>query len=236
LQAPLATNVGFWGCLTKIYNNMKWSEQTWETIEPIYKRILELPFLHELMDGTLPLKKFYFYLRQDAIYLSEYGKVLAGIACRLENPQHRHAFLHFSADTITVEAALHESYLKDAPTAPYKGASPSCLLYTGFLSKQLLAYPIETALAAVLPCFWIYQKVGDYIVAHQTKSNNPYQPWIDTYGNENFARTVQKAIDICDAAAEVSKLKTEMTEAFVYASKMEWMFWDSAYRMEEWPV
>lgn len=215
---------------------MKWSEQTWETIEPIYKRILELPFLNELMNGTLPMEKFYFYLHQDAIYLSEYGKVLSGIATRLENPQHRYAFMHFAADTITVESALHESYLKNAPMSLYKGPSPSCLLYTGFLSKQLLCYPVETALAAVLPCFWIYKKVGDYIVAHQTKGNNPYQTWIDTYGSEEFALTVQNAIAICDAEAECSSLKVEMAEAFVYASRMEWMFWDSAYRLEEWPL
>ena len=47
---------------------------------------------------------------------------------------------------------------------------------------------------------------------------------------------VEKAIAICDQIAEKSNLKVEMTEAFTYASKMEWMFWDSAYRLEKWPV
>jgi Putative transcription activator len=215
---------------------MKWSEQAWKSIEPVFNRIAELPFLKELIDGSLPAEKFYFYLRQDAIYLSEYGKVLAGIAMRLENPQYRDAFLHFSADTIAVESALHEFYLQSAPATNYQGPSPSCLLYTGFLSKQWICYPIETALAAVLPCFWIYQKVGDYIVSHQRPGHNPYQAWIDTYGSEDFARTVDKAIAICDETAENSTLKAEMTEAFAYAAKMEWMFWDSAYRLEEWPV
>jgi len=204
--------------------------------EPLYSKVLELPFLHELMNGSLPREKFYFYLQQDAIYLSEYGKVLAGIASRLPNPRHREAFLNFAGDTIMVESVLHESYLKDAPQVSYSGSSPACLLYTGFLSKQLLCYPIETALAAVLPCFWIYQKVGDHILGHQTKGNNPYQAWIDTYGGEAFALTVEKAIAICDEVAENSMLKTEMTEVFLMASRMEWMFWDSAYRMETWPV
>ena len=215
---------------------MKWSEQAWRDTEPVYRKILELPFLHELMDGSLPREKFYFFLQQDAIYLSEYGKILAGIASRLENPRYREAFLHFAGDTIAVESALHASYLKDAPHASYEGASPSCLLYTGFLSKQLLCYPIETVLASVLPCFWIYEKVGDHIVRHQTKGNNPYQAWIDTYGSMEFVLAVEKAIAICDEAAENSSLKAEMTEAFLYASRMEWMFWNSAYRMETWPV
>lgn len=216
---------------------MNWSEQAWSSIESINHEIKQLPFLHELMEGTLPMEKFYFYLRQDAIYLAEYGKILASIGTKLEDTAQRTTFLQFAAETVAVEAALHESYLKNAPAAAYKGASPSCLLYTGFLAKQLSFYPIETALASVLPCFWIYKMVGDHILAHQTTAENPYQPWIDTYGSEGFAGSVRKAIAICDAAAaQAPHLQNAMTEAFVYTSKMEWMFWDSAYRMEQWAV
>ncbi len=215
---------------------MTWTEKAWQASESIYNKILELPFLHELMNGTLSEDKFFFYLNQDAMYLAEYGKILAGIASRLADGDQRAAFLGFSNDAIAVESALHAFYLKDAPKVKYKGPSPSCLLYTGFLSKQLLCYPIETALAAVLPCFWIYQKVGDYIIEHQTKGENRYQNWIDTYGGEEFAAAVNKALKICDAVADGSSLQDEMTEAFQYACKMEWMFWDSAYRMEEWSV
>lgn len=215
---------------------MKWSEKAWNASEPIYKNILELPFLKELMNGTLPREKFYFYLQQDAIYLSEYGKILAGLATRLTDLKQREAFLSFSSTTMVVESALHASYLKDAPEPLYKGTSPTCLLYTGFLSKQLLYYPVETALGAVLPCFWIYKEVGDYVIAHQNKNDNPYQAWIDTYAGPEFAEDVAKAVAICDEVAEKSTLQPEMTEAFQYASKLEWMFWDSAYHMENWPV
>ncbi|MCW3786978.1 TenA family protein [Plebeiibacterium sediminum] len=215
---------------------MSWTEKAWKASESIYNKILELPFLHELMNGTLPEEKFYFYLNQDAIYLSEYGKILAGIATRLSNSDHRAAFLGFSTDTIAVESALHAFYLKDAPKVDYSGPSPSCLLYTGFLSQQLLCCPVEVAIAAVLPCFWIYQKVGDYILEHQTTSENRYQTWIDTYGGEEFAAAVTKALEISNTVAENSVLQDQMTEAFQYACKMEWMFWDSAYRKEDWPV
>lgn len=216
---------------------MNWSEQAWASIASINHEIKQLPFLREMMNGTLPMEKFYFYLRQDAIYLAEYGKILATIGTKLEDSAQRTTFLQFAAETVAVEVALHESYLKNAPAAAYKGASPSCLLYTGFLAKQLAFYPIETALAAVLPCFWIYKMVGDYILENQSTSENPYQPWINTYGSEGFAGSVRKAIAICDAAAAQSpQLQSAMTEAFVYASKMEWLFWDSAYRMEEWAV
>jgi len=215
---------------------MKWSEITWNASEPIYRKILELPFLTELMNGTLPIEKFYHYLHQDAIYLSEYGKIMAGIASKLNNAKHRNTFLLFAEDSIAVELSLHETFLRDAPAMSYPGPSPCCLLYTGYLSYLLHFSTVEQILAGILPCFWIYQKVGEYILENQTKDHNPYQQWIDTYSGEDFAKMVILAIDICDAVASKSQQTSEMTESFIYAAKMEWMFWDSAYNLETWPV
>ncbi len=214
---------------------MKWSEQTWITCEPVYDRILELPFLKELMNGKLQSGKFYHYIQQDAIYLAEFGKVMAGIASKLNHAKHRDTFLLFAKDSIAVELSLHENFLKDAPPSSFTKASPACLLYTGYLASLLHFSPVELVLAGILPCFWIYQKVGEYILEHQHKPN-PYQQWIDTYAGEEFAGMVILAIDICDEFAEMSPFKSEMTETFLQASKMEWIFWNSAYHMETWPI
>ena len=217
---------------------MKWSEQAWKAAEPIYNRVLELPFLHELMNGSLAEDKFLFYIGQDAIYLSEYGKVLAGIASKLNKPEYKTAFLRFAGDTIAVEGILHESFLKTNDKVVPNNASPTCLLYTGFMHSQLACSPIEVALASVLPCFWVYKNVGDFIVNHQQKSQNPYQSWIDTYGGEDFALSVKEAIDICDEVASTCNpaQRAAMTDAFVLAVKMEWMFWNSAWNREQWPI
>lgn len=216
----------------------KWSEQAWDASEKVFLEIVIHPFIQELMNGTLPREKFLFYLQQDSCYLTEYGKVLAAIASKLDNMQERDAFLYFASDSIKVESLLHDSFLKSAPKANYKGQSPACMLYTGFLFQQLSSRPIEIALASVLPCFWIYQKVGEYILEHQSIKDNSYQSWINTYAGEEFTIAVNKAISICNERADVCTIETQqsMTEVFLYATRMEWMFWDSAYKMEQWPV
>ena len=216
---------------------MRWSEQAWISATPVYNRILELPFIQELMTGTLSRDKFIFYIRQDAVYLSEYGKVLTGIASKLNNAKHISAFIKFAGDSISMEQALHESFIHELKTVKTE-ASPSCLLYTSYLHKQLAHAPLEVALAAVLPCFWIYKKVGDYILENQIKGDNPYQSWIDTYGGDDFERSVSEAISICDEiAGQCTKAGQEaMTRAFVMCSKFEWMFWESAYREEQWKI
>ncbi len=217
---------------------MKWSDEAWKAIKPVYTKIKELPFIKELMDGTLDNKKFIFYIRQDALYLADYGKVLTAIASKLSKPDHIEAFIHFAGESVAVEKILHESFINELDKGNNIEASPSCLLYTSFLMKQLTNAPVEVALAAVLPCFWIYKEVGDYILANQTKGENPYQSWIDTYGGEDFAESVKTAISICDEVAETctDEQRKAMTEAFVMCSKMEWMFWDSAYKQEQWQI
>ena len=98
--------------------------------------------------------------------------------------------------------------------------------------------PVEVAAAVILPCYWIYLKVGQHLLTIRTKENNPYDAWIDTYADESFDTATTQAITLCDELAEQStaSVRDFMTEVYVAASRMEWMFWDSAYRMEQWPV
>ncbi|MEO1489841.1 MAG: thiaminase II, partial [Pseudomonadota bacterium] len=95
----------------------------------------------------------------------------------------------------------------------------------------------EVGLAALLPCFWIYREVGRAIQA-QADGANPYRAWIDTYAGEDFAEAVDQVIATIDGvAAECSRRSIErMHLAYRRSAQLEWMFWDSAYRLEGWPV
>lgn len=217
---------------------MKWSQLAWKGAEPAYKRILDLDFIHELMAGTLSRERFKFYIQQDAIYLNGFGKALAGISAKLEKPAHMGAFVSFAGDTMAVEREMHASFMEVLGRIEDLEASPTCLLYTSYMLRQLYEAPLEVAMASVLPCFRVYKEVGDYILANQSKGDNQYQSWIDTYGGDEYGNAVLKAIGICDeiAAACTEKQRQAMTRAYVTCTKMEWMFWDSAYKLEQWPV
>jgi thiaminase/transcriptional activator TenA len=216
---------------------MKWSEKAWVSIEPIYRKTVELPFIKELMAGTLEREKFVFYIQQDSLYLSDYGKALMAVAAKLTEPKHVEAFIGFAGESIQVENELHKMLFAEFQADRQQTPSPSCLLYTSFLLRQLCE-PVEVMAAAVLPCFRIYKEVGDYILSHQTKGDNPYQAWIDAYGGEEFTESVKKACGICDDLAEkcTPEQQHRMTDAFIACSKMEWMFWDSAYNLEQWKI
>lgn len=214
----------------------KWSEEAWEAAGPIYRKILQHPFLEQLSRGELAAERFAFYLRQDAIYLSRYAKVLAHIASRLVDQEHTAAFIRFAADGIEVEKALHESFLcGDVPRS--EEISPTCLLYTSVLQSQATA-PVEVEAAAVLPCFWIYQRVGEEILARQRSEGNPYMRWIATYADPSFAEATARAVAICDALAgnASEELRRRMTDIFVRCTGMEYLFWESAWQLETWKI
>jgi thiaminase/transcriptional activator TenA len=217
---------------------MNWNENAWQRALPIIEGIKALPFITELINGTLDKEKFKFYIGQDSIYLDHFGRALALIAGRAGQLNHVLDFIRFAEGAIVVENALHADYFRAFEITTQPEISPGCHHYTNFLLKEAALSQVEVAMAAVLPCFWIYKYIGDFIFSQQTMSDNPYQTWIATYAGEDFGVVVEKAITICEQAANTctEAQKEKMTEAFICACEMEWIFWDDAYRRKRWPI
>ena len=251
----------------------RWSDEAWEAALPVYEKILAHPFVGALADGSLPEERFRFYIRQDALYLDGYARRLAHVAARLPRKEQAERFLHFALDGIEVERALHAQFLEGSHPAPEE-ISPTCLLYTSVLDAQALA-PVEVEAAAVLPCFVVYQRVGEWIHARAEGNGrraadgqaadsatdsatnsatdnavpngpkacmplceNPYRAWIETYADPAFAASAEQATAICDelAAAAGEETRRRMSELFVRCTRMEWLFWESAWNLETWKI
>ena len=112
--------------------------------------------------------------------------------------------------------------------------TPETFAYT--IRSCVFNIPMGSFSANPLPCFWIYQKVGHHIGRHSVK-DNPYQAWIETYTDEAYDEVVDRMIAMTEKAAAIASDETrlKMAEVFFDSARLEWMFWDAAYRMEEWP-
>ena len=215
---------------------MNWSENAWKSIENIYNDITEMPFITKLSDGTLSKEKFQFYIAQDSLYLEHFGRTLALIGSKAHDVDDALAYIRFAENAIVVENALHESYFKEFEILDKGILEPVCHHYIHFLKSTAAFEPVEVAMAATLPCFWIYKEVGDYILNLGQTAENLYKSWIDTYGGEDFALAVNSAIEICDKAAlnTTAEIRNRMNEAFVTASRLEFQFWQAAYDLKTW--
>ena len=107
----------------------------------------------------------------------------------------------------------------------------------GYLTSLAATRTYEELIAGILPCFWVYWEVG-CAIRPQAVSPNPYAPWIDTYAAPEFGEATDRVRALVDAAAEAASpaVRDAMAEAFRVATRYEWMFWDSAYRREAWPI
>ena len=215
---------------------MKWSNTAWDDTLPIYNAITAMPLITELAAGTLDPEKFRYYMQQDAHYLEYFARTLAVIAAKVPDVNVMLDFIRFAEGAIVVERALHDGYFKQYEVGERAAMSPTCHHYVHFMQSTAYGADVAVAMAAVLPCFWIYKKVGDHILEHQSQNANPYADWIATYAGEQFGIIVDKAISLCDEAASFATAAQleAMTAAFITASRLEFAFWDSAYRLEKW--
>ncbi len=208
-----------------------WSEQAWAAAAPVYDKILGLPFVRGLADGSLSAERFRYYVRQDALYLKRYAPRLKQLASRLPQRRQQLDFEGFASEGMAAEEALHCSFLQgEAPPAEDE-MSPACRLYISVLDASLL-HETEVAVAAQLPCFWVYQRVGEAILRSARLDGNPYRRWIETYGDGAFAASARRAVGICDelAAEAPEEVRQRMTDAFVRSTRLEGLFWESAWQ------
>jgi thiaminase/transcriptional activator TenA len=217
--------------------------EVWQRTEKLRHAITDLPFNVELADGSLAPERFRFYLVQDARYLIGFARALASAAARADSASDVAFFAGAAQEAIVVERTLHDGYfdrfgMTESDQSVVE-TSPTCLAYTSFLLATAQTGGYAELVAALLPCFWIYEHVGTEILARQRPdTDNPYLTWIRTYADDEFAAAVRTCRDAVDAAAAAASPATRaaMAAAFTRATEYEWLFWDSAYRLESWPT
>jgi thiaminase (transcriptional activator TenA) len=217
------------------------TRRLWESIAGLYDQIVAHPFLAGLADGTLDQERFRFYVVQDALYLRDYARALSVCGARAPAEDDVAMFNQHAAGAIAVERELHAGFLADFGLTPAEveasPMAPTNQAYTSYLLASVYAGSFAEALAAVLPCYWIYAEVGARLLA-RASPDPAYARWIATYGGEEFGRIVADVLALVDrvgasvGAAEQAAMRAHV----VTTSRYEWMFWDAAWHREAWPV
>ena len=217
------------------------TQDLWSSIGGIYAAILDHPFLGGLTDGSLDRDAFRFYVVQDSLYLRDYAKALAVTGARAPEQADTEVFTRSALTAIAAERDLHEELLAelgiDAAEVDAAQPAPTNLAYTSYLLRVVQGGSYADAVAAVLPCGWIYWEVGKELLSRGSP-DPAYGRWIETYGGEEYAQGMREWLELTDRlGGTLSATDRERArEIFVQASRYEWMFWDMGYRKEAWPV
>ena len=149
---------------------MSFSNHLRKLAQPVWDAQLTHPFVIALGKGTLPERKFRYYILQDARFLADLARVFAAGALRAPDSESALRFAKLAEDTITVERSLHENYGKRWKLSPQtmlnEPMAPTNYAYT----RHMLAIAhggTATEIAVVaLPCAWIYCVVGKHFLKH----------------------------------------------------------------------
>jgi thiaminase/transcriptional activator TenA len=113
---------------------------------------------------------------------------------------------------------------------------PDAFAYASFVVATAHSGSFGEAMAAVLPCYWIYLEVGRELKKHGSPDPT-YRTWIEAYGSPSYQAAVDDVIAIVDeVAAEATGIeRARMRALYRRGSRYEWMFWNASYDPRPWP-
>ena len=211
------------------------SQRIWQGIE-------SHPFLRELHAGTLPMDRFTYFILQDYVYLLDFAQVLCQGAAKSPDLETLELFARHALGAVEVERSFHASFGKtlglsrEQLDAVQKG--PITQAYIGHLQSVARSGSLSEIVAAVLPCYWIYGEAGRRLQKAAPSKPKIYREWIETYASEDFWNPVREQIQLMDALGRAAKPgeKKLLLDHFILSSRYEFMFWEQAYRLHQWPI
>ena len=210
--------------------------------ESIWEAIVEHPMVAGLGDGTLDEAPFRYWVRQDYVYLIEYSRLFALGAAKAPDLERMGTFAELLGETVDTEMDLHRTYAAEFDITEDEleatDPSPTTRAYTDFLVRTAALGTFGDLVAALLPCMWGFNETGKRLAAAGEPDHEGYAEWIDTYAGAEFSELTEWCKDLMDdvAAGSTGVDRQRYRELFLTSARYEYLFWDAAWRQEEWPV
>ncbi|MHC5216043.1 thiaminase II [Enterococcus sp. LJL128] len=218
---------------------MRFTTELRTQADVIWEKSKKHRFLKELQSGTLAPEIFRFYLIQDRYYLEQFARIHQAAADLTADSAIQALFLSGVKGLEEAEIAVREDFFGELEITEEEirttRIAPTAYHYTAHMYSELSTGSTARTAAALLPCYWLYQEVGEEL-AGSGSSNPLYQRWIDTYNSEGYKEAVDNQKELTERLAlQANKQEREaMKQGFLISSYQEWKFWEMAYTLERW--
>jgi thiaminase/transcriptional activator TenA len=217
---------------------MRFTDELRANADPIWRAQIGHPFVRGIGDGTLPLDKFRFWLRQDYVFLIEYCRVFALGAARAPDLETLTKFADLLHETAHGEMELHRAYAREFGIEPaeLETEMPAATTrgYTDFLIRTATNGDFAELASALLPCMWAFSDIGIALKASAAPADPRYARWIETYADPEFAALADWCRCLVDDLADQAgaATKSRMREVFLTSARYELAFWEMAWRAD----
>lgn len=221
---------------------MAFTEELYDAASEIWRAQLEHPFVRGLGDGTLEEERFRRWVLQDYGYLKEYARIFAWAVAKADRLDSMSWYAAVLDLTLNTEMGLHRQYAARFGLSPddleNEPMWPTTRAYTDFLVRTAADGDMAELVAALLPCAWGYNLIGQELAKGAQPEDQRYADWIAMYASEEFAdATAWLRGEMDRLAADAGQEKrSRLTEIFLLSSRYEWQFWEMCWAGEAWPV
>ena len=205
----------------------------------VWQRLLDHPFVCELAAGTLPLRKFRFYIEQDILFLDDYARAIGFAIGRAVGDDELRQLTEQLRIVVERELESEHELLRrvEEIVGPRSGPAlpaPATSSYSNFLVATAARGDALDVMAALMPCAWSYADIG---LAHSAAATEHpiYAEWLRFFGSAEYVGSIDARRVVFDrvAARAASGRHPRLYELFTTAARLERSFWDMAYAEEE---
>lgn len=207
----------------------------------LWSAVFDHPFVWGIGAGDLSRDRFEFYLKQDYVYLIEFGRVLA-LASAKSGTLSQMGYLAGLLDaTLRTEMDLHRRTCADfgIPDAELARVEPALVTtaYTNLLVRTGYEGSFPDLLAVLLPCEQGYVEIASYLVKQGLPSDPHYRDWIKTYSSPEFRDLAQWIADTFDelSAGAPDRDIRRWYDLYLSSTRYELLFFEMAWQKEYWP-
>ncbi|BAB65687.1 TenA family protein [Sulfurisphaera tokodaii] len=181
-------------------------------------------FVKEMIEGTLPQKKFRYYLLQDAKYVEEMLRALlraSALAPLDKSLKLLHVILSSRDKGTEVNNYLYSRLGITQDEIRRTKMNDVNYAYTRHLNYWA-ERSWELFLVAWTPCMWGYFEIGKKVV---NSTSELYKAWASFYSSDDYKKRVDIILENLDSIEVDKDLASEI---FNRSVKYEIQFWDSA--------
>ncbi|UTR14166.1 thiaminase II [Salipaludibacillus sp. LMS25] len=200
------------------------------------------PFVQGIGKGELSKDQLIHYVKQDFEYLNAMIQTRAYTMAKCTS-RDKMAFLNEGISFILSDETHPHHNFCDVAGVNYEALqgenlAPNAHHYSCYMLQVSQSGSLGEALAVALPCPWIYLDIGERLMNEiKPDKSHPFYPWISFYGTMDKSSLTETLSWLDELAEEAGKAECDrMRHHFVNGCKMEYMFFDMAYKQQAWPV
>jgi len=212
--------------------------------DPIFEAIYRHPYVQGIGKGDLSNEQLIHYVKQDFEYLNVYMQVYGLGISKCADRRDIAMFHEKIGFILNSEVHPHNNFCRKAGVK-YEDLqgyplAPTAVHYTRHMLAVAHNGTLGELLAVMLACPWTYLEIGQRLIEDfRPTQDHPFYDWIMFYGDQPMVPRIQSFLDRIDRWVEEgasASEKARMMDHFLKSCQLEYMFFDMAYKLEEWPV